>query len=241
MTEMPPRTAPATIAGRSLRTPAPEARSGADETGPETIIAAVDLLAHYWSRPLSDEVGTWVEARELEAETDVRISSNLLREAIRVPGLEDVPVLLEEYERLFVGPGQVPCPPYESFWREDVPVDIRRTLMGRAPRNSRRSTWSWASRCRRCQESCPTTSPSNSRHGYALSFDETEPMARRLFDKHLAQWLPRLCRAGPRAEGDFYRDLAVLTLDWIAAIKGYFAVAPAADATAGGAGRSHMR
>jgi len=117
MTEMPTSNGAGNHRGTVAPTPAPEARSGADETGPETIIAAVDLLAHYWSRPLSDEVGTWVEARELEAETDVRISSNLLREAIRVPGLEDVPVLLEEYERLFVGPGQVPCPPYESFWR----------------------------------------------------------------------------------------------------------------------------
>ena len=44
--------------------------------------------------------------------------------------LEESVGLLDEYERLFVGPGQVPCPPYESFWREDVPVDIRRTLMG---------------------------------------------------------------------------------------------------------------
>jgi len=103
-----------------------------------------------------------------------------------VPGLEDVPVLLEEYERLFVGPGQVPCPPYESFWRRTSP-STSADLMGRAPRNSRRSTWSWASRCRRCSGELPDhIAIELEAMAYALSFDETEPMARRLFDKHLA-------------------------------------------------------
>ncbi|MGD0874032.1 MAG: molecular chaperone TorD family protein [Acidimicrobiales bacterium] len=229
MTEMPTSNGAGNHRGTVAPTPAPEARSGADETGPETIIAAVDLLAHYWSRPLSDEVGTWVEARELEAETDVRISSNLLREAIRVPGLEDVPVLLEEYERLFVGPGQVPCPPYESFWREDVPVDIRRTLMGPCTAELKEIYLELGLQVSSLSGELPDhIAIELEAMAYALSFDETEPMARRLFDKHLAQWLPRLCRAvAHEAEGDFYRDLAVLTLDWIAAIKGYFAVAPA--------------
>jgi TorA maturation chaperone TorD len=61
---------------------------------------------------------------------------------------------------------------------------------------------------------------------YALSFDETKPVARQLFEEHLARWLSRLCRAvAHEVEAGFYRDLAVLTLDWLAAIKGYFAVA----------------
>jgi TorA maturation chaperone TorD len=61
---------------------------------------------------------------------------------------------------------------------------------------------------------------------YALSFEETAPVARRIFEEHLARWLPRLCRAvAHEVEEGFYRDLAVLTLDWLAAIKGCFAVA----------------
>ena len=77
--------------GSAPRKPTSEARSGADGAGPETIVAAVDLLAHFWSRPVSDEVASWAEARDLEAETDSRISSDPLREPVRVPGLEEVP------------------------------------------------------------------------------------------------------------------------------------------------------
>jgi len=71
MTEMPTSNGAGNHRGTVAPTPALKpGRCRRDR--PETIIAAVDLLAHYWSRPLSDEVGTWVEARELEAETDVR-------------------------------------------------------------------------------------------------------------------------------------------------------------------------
>lgn len=37
-----------------------------------------------------------------------------------------------EYMRLFVGPGCPPCPPYESVYRADVPVERRGLLMGDA-------------------------------------------------------------------------------------------------------------
>jgi len=35
-----------------------------------------------------------------------------------------------EYNRLFVGPRMLPCPPYESVYREDREPDERGTLMG---------------------------------------------------------------------------------------------------------------
>jgi len=215
--------------GTAPRKPTSEARSGTDETGPETIVAAVDLLAHFWSRPVSDEVASWAEARDLEAETDSRISSDPLREPVIVPDLEEVPALLDEYERLFVGPGQVPCPPYESFWREDVPVDIRRTLMGPCTADLKRMYLELGLRVSsRAGELPDHIAIELEAMAYALSFDETGPVARQIFEEHLAQWLPRLCRAvAHEAEQSFYRNLAVLTLDWLAAIKGYFAVADA--------------
>ena len=215
--------------GTAPRKPTSEARSGTDETGPETILAAVDLLAHFWSRPVSDEVASWAEARDLEAETDSRISSDPLREPVIVPDLEEVPALLDEYERLFVGPGQVPCPPYESFWREDVPVDIRRTLMGPCTADLKRMYLELGLRVSsRAGELPDHIAIELEAMAYALSFDETGPVARQIFEEHLAQWLPRLCRAvAHEAEQSFYRNLAVLTLDWLAAIKGYFAVADA--------------
>jgi TorA maturation chaperone TorD len=215
--------------GTAPRKPTSQARSSTDETGSETIVAAVDLLAHFWSRPVSDEVASWAEARDLEAETDSRISSDPLREPVIVPDLEEVPALLDEYERLFVGPGQVPCPPYESFWREDVPVDIRRTLMGPCTADLKRMYLELGLRVSsRAGELPDHIAIELEAMAYALSFDETGPVARQIFEEHLAQWLPRLCRAvAHEAEQSFYRNLAVLTLDWLAAIKGYFAVADA--------------
>jgi TorA maturation chaperone TorD len=209
------------------RKPAPEAPSGADETGEETIIAAVDLLAHFWSRPMPDEVGSWADARDLGAETDSRISSDPLREPVRVPGLEEVPGLLDEYERLFVGPGQVPCPPYESFWREDVPIDIRRTLMGPCTADLKRIYLELGLQVSSRSGELPDhIAIELEALAYALSFDETEPVARQLFQEHLSRWLPRLCRAVAHEAAEvFYRDLAVLTLDWLAAMKGYLALA----------------
>ncbi len=213
--------------GSAPRKPTSQARSGTDGTGPETIVAAVDLLAHFWSRPVTDEVGSWAEARDLEAETDSRISSDPLREPVIMPGLEEVPALLDEYERLFVGPGQVPCPPYESFWREDVPVDIRRTLMGPCTAELKQMYQELGLQISSRSVELPDhIAIELEAMAYALSFDETEPVARRIFEEHLVQWLPRLCRAvAHEAEQSFYRNLAVLTLDWLAAIKGYFAVA----------------
>jgi|SRR5579859_275268 len=40
--------------------------------------------------------------------------------------------LTVEYTRLFVGPGHLPCPPYESVYRTDAPALERGLLMGRA-------------------------------------------------------------------------------------------------------------
>jgi putative dimethyl sulfoxide reductase chaperone len=38
--------------------------------------------------------------------------------------------LSKEHLRLFVGPGRVPCPPYESVYREDRPILERGLVMG---------------------------------------------------------------------------------------------------------------
>jgi len=213
--------------GTAPRRPMRGPSSGEDETGAQAIIAAVDLLAHYWSRPVIEEVASWAEASDLEVETDRRISSDPLREPVKLPGLEEAPGLLDEYERLFVGPGQVPCPPYESFWREDVPIDIRRTLMGPCTADLKRLYNAAGLQVSSNSGELPDhIAVELEAMAYALSFEETESVAREIFQEHLAQWLPRLCRAvAHEAEEDFYRDLAVVTLDWLAAIKGHFATA----------------
>jgi len=193
-----------------------------------TIVAAADLLSHYWSRPEAEEVESWLEARALQAETHRAISSEPAREPVKVPdGIEESLGLLDEYERLFVGPGQVPCPPYESFWREDVPVDIRRTLMGPCTAELKELYRELGLQVSSGSGELPDhIAIELEALAYALSAEATEPVARRLFDEHLGRWLPRLCRAVSKdSESSFYRDLADLTLDWLVGIKAYLALA----------------
>ena len=103
--------------------------AGAELDG-ATAVAALELLAHWWSRPVAQEVATWCGAGDIEAEVR-RLMPGGPRPAPLVASRHwELTGLLDEHERLFVGPGPVPCPPYESFWREDVPIDIRRSLMG---------------------------------------------------------------------------------------------------------------
>ena len=213
--------------GAAEHRPTCEVASGTDKVDAETIVVAVDLLSHFWSRPVTDEVANWAAARDLEAETDSRISTDPLREPVRVPDLAEVPRLLDEYERLFVGPGQVPCPPYESFWREDGPVDVRRTLMGPCTAELKLIYSNLGLQMSSQSIELPDhIAIEFEAMAYALSFEESAPLARWIFEEHLARWLPRLCRAvAHEAAEAFYRDLAVLTLDWLAAIKRHFALA----------------
>ena len=52
---------------------------------------------------------------------------------VKETSLDEIRLLLEvEYNRLFVGPDKVPCPPYESYYRTDVPEIRLRTLKGPA-------------------------------------------------------------------------------------------------------------
>jgi TorA maturation chaperone TorD len=203
-------------------------RSATSPPGRETIGVAADLLSHFWSRPLPEEVESWVEARDLLAEKHQLLSSEPAGAPVRVPeGGEESLGLLDEYERLFVGPGQVPCPPYESFWREDVPLDIRRTLMG--PCTAELKAIYRELGLQVSSGSCELpdhVAIELEALAYALSLEGAEPVARQLFEEHLGQFLPRLCRAVTHdAAVAFYRDLAALTLDWLAAIKAYFAAA----------------
>jgi TorA maturation chaperone TorD len=193
-----------------------------------TVIVALDLLAHWWSQPVAGEVSTWLDAVEIETDVRRRISGDTESGTPRFSiELEEALVLLDEHERLFIGPGHVPCPPYESFWREDVPVDIRRSLMGPCTADLRRLYGELEI------EVMPTTGelPDHiavelEALAYALSFEETSAIAKALFFDHVRRWLPRLCRAVVHeAEHPFYRDLGALTLDWLGYIQRYFETA----------------
>ncbi|MGO8874793.1 MAG: molecular chaperone [Acidimicrobiales bacterium] len=204
----------------------PARREGEVPEAGSTVIVALDLMAHWWSRPIAGEVATWLQAAEIESDIRDRISPATGGGVGRLPvSRGEAPALLEEYERLFVGPGHVSCPPYESFWREDVPVDIRRSLMGPCTADLRRLYGELEIELAPANGELPDhVAVELEALAYALSFEETLPVAHALFLEHLRQWLPRLCRAvAHEAQHSFYRELSGLSLQWLSYIQDYFA------------------
>ncbi|HUB71640.1 MAG TPA: molecular chaperone TorD family protein [Acidimicrobiales bacterium] len=228
---------PASLAGPS------STGTGDGPFGPEagfdgsTAVAAADLLAHWWSRPVQDEVATWSEAAGLEVGVRDRAPTSPQLAPLAVSGQELG--LLDEYERLFVGPGPVPCPPYESFWREDVPIDIRRSLMGPCTAQLRQLYRDLGIELAADSGELPDhVAVEFEALAFALSSDETSEVARAIWSDHLGHWLPRLCRAVSReAEARFYKDLAQLSLDWGASLQGLLG-APASGGPASSANQA---
>lgn len=193
---------------------------------------AVGLLAHWWSRPLATEVDIWLDMADIAADVSRRLSGGNGTGALPYPP-GDVPALLAEYERLFVGPGQVPCPPYESFWRDDVPIDLWHSLMGPCTGDLRRLY-------RKLGIDMDPASGEPPDHvavelealAYALSRADRNDVAKTLMTDHVSQWLPRLCRAvASDARQPFYAGLAAITTRWVTQIHSY--VGQAAGASSG--------
>lgn len=186
---------------------------------PDDVIAAVaaDLLAHWWSRPVEDEVAAWSGARASESAVCRRLAGDQETAASVLPfSAEQVPELLDEYERLFVGPGRTPCPPYESYWRDDVPIDIWHSLMGPCTADLR-------DLYRTLDIDVPPGSAELPDHvavefealAFALTHNEGAAVADELLRDHLSGWLPRLCKAvAANAAHPYYQALAARTLDW---------------------------
>ncbi|SFB73266.1 chaperone TorD involved in molybdoenzyme TorA maturation [Halobiforma haloterrestris] len=88
--------------------------SGARPERAETEPAAAELatgyamLARCWRQPTADVVDA--------------VTTELLEEVDSSTATTDVTGLRTEHARLFVGPGDPPCPPYESVYRDDGDV-----------------------------------------------------------------------------------------------------------------------
>lgn len=153
-----------------------------------------DLLSHWWTRPTESEVATWPAPPN------------------------DIAALLNEYERLFVGPAKVPCPPYESFWREDVPIDLRRSLVGPC---TAELDHIYRQLGIQLGKSCGELADHIAVELEALAFASAkglDDVADTIFSAHLQRWVPRLCRAVSRAaEHSFYKELAAETMAWLEA------------------------
>ncbi len=141
----------------------------------------------------------------------------LLAAAWSRPDPRRLPELAWEFERLFVGPGPVPCPPYESFWREDAPILLRSAFMGP-------STIGLVNLYHRLGLRMPDRATELPDH-VAVEFEALavaaeagrEDIAADLVEEHLGRWLRQFCDAvAEETFLDYYRDLAADTEDWLA-------------------------
>lgn len=182
--------------------------------------AAAALLSSRWSRPTAAEVEgwqtTWRSATAIADELgsgqeEVRALAACARCADRLR-LED------EYERLFVGPGRTPCPPYESLWRSDQPKLDQGRLLG--------SVGDAVVELYRDLGLTVGADAHELPEHVAVEFealalaatgdgDEAQRVARALLDDHLRIWLAPFCAAVQRESAHpFYSVLPALTLAW---------------------------
>jgi TorA maturation chaperone TorD len=135
-----------------------------------------------------------------------------------------------EHTRLFVGPGHVPAPPYESVYRQDVPVFERGLLMGRSTVHLRQQYAAAG------LELAPDYTDLPDHISAELEFmsflcskeagaweagDDEAALGRantqRLFlAQHLSRWVPAFCQAvAQHAQLDFYRAMGRLTQSFV--------------------------
>jgi TorA maturation chaperone TorD len=182
------------------------------------LVSAAWLAARWWSRPLPDELElwdrSWADARD--AAVAMGLDAGVVDALEAALEASDGAALLYEYERLFVGPGRVPCQPYEALWRDDQPRRERGRLMGKASMDV-------VDLYRRLDLVLPAEAHELPDHvaiewealSYAFEVGSGE-VASSLLEGHLGVWLPAFCAAvGAEAEEPFYRHLAALTPLWL--------------------------
>jgi TorA maturation chaperone TorD len=177
------------------------------------------LLADWWSDPLdgvppgsADPTG----GMALAAGARLGVDEHRL---IALAVAADAPGLVDEHERMFVGPGRTPCPPYESMWSDDAPPD--RGIMMATAAGAVLSLYRQAGLAMRPH---PGELPDHlvvecEALAWCLERNREPTVARALLADHLVQWVPRFCDAvRVAANHPYYRELAEITPVWIAAL-----------------------
>jgi TorA maturation chaperone TorD len=184
-------------------------------------VAAALLLARWWSQPTSGELDSWRElwvhaedtARELALQPE---QVDELRAAAEAASEQ---ALLDDYERLLVGPGRVRCAPYESLWRSDLPANEQGSLMGAAADAVTGVYRDLGLEVRGDAHELPDhLLVEYEALAYALEHEAGDAIAE-LLNEHLGRWVEPFCAAvGAEAEEPFYRALAGITPEWTAAL-----------------------
>lgn len=154
-------------------------------------------LASWWSRPTADEVARWDEP----------------------PGPVDE-ALEEEYERLLVGPGRAPCPPYESLWRSDAPRREQGRLMAACAVDVAALYGELGLKVREDARELPDQlAVELEALAYALETG-ADGVAQSLVRDHLAVWVPAFCeRVARETTHPFYAALATRTPELLASLS----------------------
>ncbi len=182
---------------------------------------AARLLGGWWSRPTPAEIERWAVSWPMaeEAARTLELRRDGIRELRTALEAAQAEALLDEYERLLVGPGRAPCPPYESLWRADQPRREQGRLMGAAAGDVVRIYGKLGLQMRTNAHELPDhLAVELEALAYAFEHERGESAAD-LARSHLAAWMGPFCAAvAAETEQPFYSELARLTPEWTVAL-----------------------
>jgi TorA maturation chaperone TorD len=178
---------------------------------------AAKLLSIWWSSPEVSLVdffsNEWWESvlemwRELSL-PEIEIIESLWRSAVS-EGKDEIG---QEYERLFVGPALVPCPPYEAMWQSDRPRHEQGMTTGEVTLSVGRLYADFGFCVKGdCNEFPDHVAIELEALAHVWQTDGGLSAAEVLSRDHLAKWLPQFCKTvADESRVNFYRILATLT------------------------------
>lgn len=176
------------------------------------------LLSLWWSKPSPETLHCLRDPDKAEIVQSLWLEEGLSYKPLRalLNASNIAPFLLErEYERLFVGPGVVPCPPYESVWRKDRPVHEQGTIMGQcATEVSNLYARLGIQLSLQSNELPDHIAVEWEALAYARQNEATADLNKTLLDDHLAIWMPPFCSSVlGNSKLVFYQKLAAVTLE----------------------------
>jgi TorA maturation chaperone TorD len=189
--------------------------------GTAELASVARLVAGWWSRPTVAEIGRWTVCWEPARDAAALIGEpeSCVSELEATLAASSAPALLEEHERLLVGPGRVPCAPYESLWRADAPRREQGALMGASAAEVTHVYRELGLQVRVDAHELPDhVCVEWEALAYALE-KQADDLAAILLRDHLGRWIPPFASAvAAEARQPFYAALARLTGEWTAAL-----------------------
>lgn len=205
-------------------------RRADDATSANTQGGAPEQLAHmlsaWWTRPEPASIALWTSptyARQIKAIWLANVSQSSLTsiDKLLATVIAERDQLAAEYERLFVGPAIVPCPPYEVMWRADRPKHEQGMVVGQSTDEVKRLYRDLGLRVRSDGVELPDhIAIELEALAYACAVGAEPGLIEALLGR-LETWLPAFCTSvAANSQIEFYRAIPNLTLESLVAIRG---------------------